>query len=97
MPYIIEIVCLADGQRHPYDGSYVVTYDPSVGSQPGECLLDVTRDPACARAFPTAMEAVAYTRQVDQRQPVRPDGRPNRPLTAFTLSIEPLRERSPVQ
>lgn len=49
-------------------------------------------DPAKAFRFATAKEAAALFRLESTRTPVRPDGRPNRPLTAFTVEITKLPE-----
>jgi len=40
-----------------------------------------------ARGFPSLVEALEYWRQVCPNEPRRPDGRPNRPLTAFTCEV----------
>lgn len=88
----IKIIGLAVGQPTPADGEYVVEYDPS---RPGRdangeellCHLVTTPDPNEALELPTKMEAFELWRSVDQRQPLRPDGRPNRPLTAYTVDI----------
>lgn len=41
-----------------------------------------------ALAFPSMQEAFAFWRQQSTRRPLRPDGRPNRPLTAYTVEFE---------
>ena len=82
---IMQIVGLSTGQPTPFDGKYIVAYDASGPDSPDlVCLLEVTDDPAKALRAP-AGELLELWRSVDQRQPIRQDGQPNRPLTAFTV------------
>ena len=97
--YIIRIVGLIDGTPTDFDEQYIVEYDPSrVGTHPitGRPMpvfhLVTTPDPRRATRF-AAAPATALYRAVDQ--PTRPDGEPNRPLTAFTVDIEPATESPP--
>lgn len=62
-------------------GAYVVSYDPD-----GETVLTTLIEKA--RRFDTAGEALVYWRQQSVACPLRPDGKPNRPLTAYTVSVE---------
>ena len=69
----------------PYKGKYLQWYDPN-----GDELKDIggwTDDPLKAMLFDSAEEALVCWRQVRTVDPVRPDGRPNRPLTAFSVII----------
>jgi hypothetical protein len=50
----------------------------------------MTTDPLQAKMYADAKEATAEWRAVSHVRPVRPDGKPNRPLTAFTVEIRPL-------
>jgi hypothetical protein len=47
-----------------------------------------TRDNA--KRFATLKDALTYYRQASLKKPLRDDGRPNRPLTAFTVAFEQL-------
>ena len=49
-------------------------------------------DPAKALRFDSATEAMQLWRTVSSRTPTRPDGKPNRPLTAFTVAIKEVPE-----
>lgn len=49
-------------------------------------------DPRKALRFPTAAEAFAFWRTQSTVRPLRDDGRPNRPLTACTVTIEEIPE-----
>lgn len=72
---------LANGQPGPR-GQFLKAYDASTGES--EWTDEVTD----ARVFATKAEAMKLYRSVLPSQPVRPwDGRPNRPLTAFTVEI----------
>ena len=46
-----------------------------------------TADPEEALAFDSMADAIAFYRQRSKVRPVRPDGKLNRPLTAFTVSF----------
>lgn len=79
----------AFGRATEFDGLWLVEYDPArLGESPSgmelNCYLEVTADPAKAREFQTLEEALAYWRQENG---VRPDGKPNRPLTAFSVEL----------
>jgi hypothetical protein len=89
MAYVIKLEGLAVGRPSEYDGEYLSFYDPGAG-EPGECRLDTVADPREARHFATFQDAVQTWQADDPRQPVRADGKPNRPLTAYSVSIEPV-------
>ncbi len=85
----IRIIGLAAGGPSEFDDTYVREYDPSVLTVDGGYdggVLKVTDDPAHAKQFADASEAVAYYRQ---SYGLRPDGESNRPLTAWTVEIAP--------
>jgi hypothetical protein len=48
---------------------------------------DMTADIAEAHHFPSKLHAMEVWRQQSKRVPYRPDGQPNRPLTAYTVEI----------
>lgn len=52
----------------------------------GECLgtLDVSE----AKKFSTVQEAMRFYNKVPACRPIREDGRPNKPLTAYTVEIQ---------
>jgi hypothetical protein len=94
MPLVIQILGLADGSPTVFDGQYLKEYDPNrdgvdPSGQPMLAHVACTDDPAAALHFEDAGEAHRVWTLVDQRDPVRPDGKPNRPLTAFTITIIP--------
>jgi hypothetical protein len=95
---VIQVVNLINGGRSAFDGQFVVSYDPShPGVEPGTgrpmlCHLVTTPNVDEATRF-TKIEAMELWRSVDTRNPVRPDGRPNRPFTAFSVEIGPPDEK----
>lgn len=86
MTYVIKIL---DG---PFTGLYLEEYDPSrngldPAGRPMIAHVMGTSDPSLAMRFDDRLEAWDCWRQVDPREPVRKDGKPNRPLTAFTITV----------
>ena len=76
-----------DEQVHDY---YVVKYDPEAYDGRGDVQLSHKR--ADALTFDSHEAAWAFWKQVPKNRPKRADGRPNRPLTAFSVWIEPVRD-----
>ena len=67
-------------------GAYLKACDLEYAGGTG--LVSWTADRSQALAFATYREAFEAWRAVPESRPVRPDGEPNRPLTAFTVEIE---------
>lgn len=89
MEVTIKLIGLGSGGSSPFDGQYVKAYDPHKnGTDPNgremNCYLETTPNITDALIFPTAYEALEFWRQ---QVGLRPDGKPNRPLTAFTVEI----------
>jgi hypothetical protein len=83
----IQIVCLATSFRiggHPEDGKYIKDFKPDTDER-GNGTLVVTPNRAEAKVFADAEEALSFYRQQSIRCPVRDDGQPNLPLTAYTV------------
>ena len=87
--YVIKIVGLAGGGGHDLVGQYVVAYDPTIMPN-GSVFLDTTFELRQALRFADGIAALELWKSVSPNQPVRPDGLPNRPMTAFTVEIVPL-------
>jgi hypothetical protein len=80
------------GRPTPHDGNFVVEFRPGAMDRHGALhggILRTSRDPADALSFPSALEAFEFWRQANG---LRPDGKPNRPLTAWTIEFEPVQE-----
>jgi hypothetical protein len=87
---IIRIEQLTSGESTEFDGQYVVDYNPArIGVSPSGlrmiCYLKCTPDKTQARQFASLREAVEFYRK---SYGLRPDGQPNRPLTAYTVTFE---------
>ena len=67
-------------------GAYVSAYDPDARGGRGEVAW--TTDPALAVVWPTRRAAWQAWGQQSTVQPLRDDGHPNKPLTAYTVEIE---------
>jgi len=53
----------------------------------GQRVATWTREPAQAMTFPTGAAAIACYRAVPFNRPLRPDGKPNPPLTIFSVAF----------
>lgn len=70
-------------------GKYVVSYDPD--AYDGRGYATWTDDLAEALRFPTPAEALVFYQRTSTVLPIRPwDGKPNRPLTAYSLECAPV-------
>lgn len=82
----IRLVASADGRPTDKDGMWLVSCDVDANDGRGEVMA--TPIEHLARTFESAAEALEYWRRPSTVHPTRPDGKPNRPLTAYTVSIE---------
>lgn len=90
--YVIQIKGLAGGAASAFDGQFLKEYDPSIDGRdpigrPMLAHIECTPDMSDAKTYATVTDAHAEWTRIDPRQPTRPDGRPNRPLTAFTVEF----------
>lgn len=82
----MKIIQLVTG----FTSEYLKAYDPDGGNLAVAYPIGIvisTPDPAKALRFATTEEAWACWRLQSRRTPHRPDGQPNRPLTAYTITI----------
>lgn len=91
MSYGIRLVALANGRSAPgAEGGWVKSFTPNGNGGRGD--LVVTHEPSEALRLPDAGAAWALYGSVAEppfhRRPG--DGKPNRPLTAWTIAIERL-------
>jgi hypothetical protein len=68
--------------------AYLLSYDPDAFGGRGDVLF--TPDKAKALRFADHVAVFECLRQQPRKRPLRPDGKPNRPITAFTLEIQRL-------
>jgi hypothetical protein len=83
--YVIRLLDLVgtsggDPRAQAVAGQYVKRYDPADAADP----LEVTGDPWEAQTWPSQEAALLAWRK---QHGLRPDGRPNRPLTAYTVEV----------
>jgi hypothetical protein len=71
-------------------GQYLLKFDPDAFG--GRGLVDWTPDKARAIRFASMEEAAVCWRRQSARVPLRDDGRPNRPLTAYSITFEIVEE-----
>lgn len=85
----VRILCLslADGRTEGIGavGCYLAHYDPEANG--GQGSASWTPDPAEAMAFESGMAAMECYRAQPRARPLRADGKPNRPLTAFMIGL----------
>jgi hypothetical protein len=92
MAYVIKIEWLGGiegAAPSEHEGRYVSKYDPNAHGGQGQVWT--CAEPGDALQFPDHASAAEFYRQVSTVRPVRKDGRPNRPLTAFTVTIDVLK------
>ena len=65
--------------------SYLSSYSPEGAN--GHGVAHWTPDPAEAMTFATAEAATECYRAVPYNRPLCPDGKPNRPLTMFSVAF----------
>jgi hypothetical protein len=81
----VRIVANADGSPCPTAGCYVKHY--TADGWRGLGHLVVTDNTDDARQYRDAAAAFADWKRTSTTHPVRPDGKPNRPLTAYTVEF----------
>lgn len=92
MSVVIKVLGLADGTPTGFDGEYLLTCDAGrngrepLSGQPMTAYMVTTPVLAQATRYET-QEAIDLWRQVDPGRPVRADGKPNRPFTAFHIEM----------
>ncbi len=93
MSTIIRLLSLNNGAPTPFDGGYLLRYDPDTpgvdaNGNPMIATIEVTHEKSKALHFSSAADAIDY-----YRRPCSPphdrrwDGELNRPLTAFNIEI----------
>ena len=86
MTYVIKAEGFVTNTPCPHAGQFVESFNhEAVNGRGYGCF---TKDIRLAMQFATMGEAIAFWRRVPKNRPTRPDGKPNRPLTALTITIE---------
>lgn len=86
MGYVIRVLGLAGEPFQSPLRYWLASADVNARGGRGSMVTTLVRSEALT--FPSQREAFEFWRQRSTRRPLRPDGRPNRPLTAFTIEIE---------
>lgn len=88
MSVTIKLIGSASGESTKHDGRYLVEYTPARMDANGYYMaggrLITTDDITQAKHFESAAEALSLLRATNG---FRPDGKPNRPLMAWTTEI----------
>lgn len=67
---------------------FVKSYDPDASPNVYPTgVATFTDEPRSALTFKRPEDALAFMNQVSATVPLRPDGKPNRPIRAFTLEV----------
>ena len=88
MSAVILAVGFADGSPCPHANHWLQHFDHEADNGQGHGVF--TLDPDYAMRFPSAAEAMQFWNRQSKVRPRRPDGRPNKPMTALTVVIETL-------
>lgn len=92
MSYVIKFICRMDGEPTGYDGEYLKSYDASYVLPNGKYSggkLETTPDIEEAQKFETPTEALDKWKETAPKPWSTRlwDGKPSRPLTAFTIEV----------
>lgn len=85
---VIRIVCDATGQSTAVDGQYIMSFNPDAHDGRGDVATCMKQGDA--KQFNTTAEAHSFWRQQSKVKPLRPDGKPNCPLTAYNVELLPI-------
>jgi hypothetical protein len=85
--FVIRILADAGGRPTEHAGRYVMKYDPDFKGGLG--FVGTTLDRSEALRFPSHSEAWQCWNSVSKVRPRRDDGRPNKPMTSYTVMVEP--------
>lgn len=88
-PVVMKSMGLAGWPSDGSEGQYLRAYNPNGGppQHPGRGLIEWTADINEAIWFPDLAAGMAEWKRQSTNVPLRPDGRPNRPLTAYTVTF----------
>lgn len=86
MTYVIRILGIV-GKEEMLSDTFMQAFDHEAHDGRGSITLTKQRDHAMT--FETTVEAWEFWRKVSAIKPTRPDGKPNRPFTAYSVHIEP--------
>jgi hypothetical protein len=82
---IIQIMGAAPDGRPPPHATYLQSMDFEAADGRGHVVFTHAQDEAMA--FKDTIEAMSFYRTQSSSKPLRPDGKPNRPLTAYNVAL----------
>lgn len=83
---VLQVQGVAGGSgRMPPVATYVMECDFEANNGIGTVIFTHNREHA--KHFDSPIEALSYWRTQSKTVPLRPDGKPNRPLTAYNICI----------
>jgi hypothetical protein len=88
MKYVMRAIAFANGVPCPHAGQWLEDFD--FEAHGGQGYGTFTADKSRAKTFDNFGDAAAFWNTISKTTPRRPDGRPNKPLTALSVSIDPL-------
>lgn len=92
MQYVMKIIGKASGLPTEFDGQFLLEYDPTrKGHMNGRTIIAhivTVSDPSHALKFDSFQSVMKMWKLENGTRPY--DGKPNRPLTAFTIEPLPL-------
>jgi hypothetical protein len=89
--FAVKLVRLPVG-RSPFEGRYVRSWSPDDPAGLGLGSIDTVDGPGFFY-WPTVADVLASWQRQSTQRPLRHDGFPNRPLTIWTIEIEPVAGR----
>lgn len=87
MPHVIRVLEVAGAQTMPGDPAGMYVVDCDVDAHDGRGDAELTDDWVRAKRFANIEEALTFYRRESTVKPLREDGQPNRPLTAYTVEV----------
>lgn len=85
MTFILRVYGVLGPLPLPAEGAFVADFDFEAACGIG--LAKLTSDRKQAKVFADAGAALTYIRTVPKCRPTRADGKPNRPLTGYTVEV----------
>jgi hypothetical protein len=79
-----------NGVPCPHAGQFLKSFDHEAHNGQGDGVF--TKKLERAKRFDSREELFAFWQKQSTVRPLRPDGEPNRPLTALTVTLEPVED-----
>jgi hypothetical protein len=86
MAWALRAVAFANGRPCHIEGQFLHWFDPDIPDAT-RVMAEFTDDVGKAKLFATVEAALDEWQRVRRVDPVRPDGVPNKPLTALTMEL----------